>query len=222
MTDADKPALIAKQTPRFGRAAIALFIAAVAGVGVLYGMFAGGGKDRSPGECAASRASAERLKPLARGQVAGLGVSTTPRVMPRLDFEGPAGIRTSLADLRGKTLLLNLWATWCIPCREEMPALDQLQAKLGGVDFEVIAISIDTTRLDKRAAFLSEAGVKSLTFYADPTAEVFQVLKKAGKVVGLPTTILVDASGCELGVMPGPADWASEDALRLIAQAKAI
>jgi thiol-disulfide isomerase/thioredoxin len=107
-----------------------------------------------------------------------------------------------------------------VPCREEMPSLDRLQAKLGGDDFEVVAVDIDTTRLERRRAFLKEAGVSSLGFYADPKAEVFQVLKKAGKVVGLPTTLLIDGQGCELGVMPGPADWASEDAMRLISAAK--
>ena len=102
------------------------------------------------------------------------------------------------------------------------PALDKLQEKLGGEDFEVVAISIDTTRLERRKSFLSEAGVKSLGFYADPTAEVFQVLKKAGLVVGLPTTILVDGDGCEIGRMPGAADWASEDAVRMLGAARGI
>ena len=135
--------------------------------------------------------------------------------MARIAFETGDG-RKNLGDFRGKTLLVNLCATWCIPCREEMPALDRLQAERGGADFEVVAISIDTTRLEKRQAFLAEAGVKNLAFYADPTAEVFQVLKKAGKVVGLPTSILVDRDGCEIGVMSGPADWASADAAALV------
>ena len=107
----------------------------------------------------------------------------------------------------------------CIPCREEMPALDRLQAQTGGPDFEVVAISIDTTRLEKRQAFLNDAGVKSLGVCAAPSAEVFQVLKKAGKVVGLPTSILVDKDGCETGIMSGPADWASADAFALVAAA---
>jgi hypothetical protein len=91
-----------------------------------------------------------------------------------------------------------------------------LQARLGGPDFDVVAINIDTTRLDRRQAFLKEAGVEKLAFYTDRSADVFQTLKKAGKVTGLPTTLLIDADGCELGVMPGPADWASDDAVRLV------
>jgi len=115
---------------------------------------------------------------------------------------------------------LNLWATWCVPCREEMPALDRLQAQAGGADFEVVALNIDTARLEKRQQFLSEIGVKALKFYADPSADVFQTLKRAGKVVGLPTTILIDADGCELGTLAGAAAWDSPDALRLVAAAR--
>jgi len=192
---------------------LAICAAVLAGGAVLYGM-RGAGKEGG-GQCDAARAVAERVAPFAKGEVASLNVAKTPRPMPALAFETVDG-RKQLSDLRGKAVLLNLWATWCIPCREEMPALDRLQAQKGGPDFEVVAISIDTTRLEKRQAFLNEAGVKSLGFYADPSAEVFQVLKKAGKVVGLPTSILVDKEGCEIGVMSGPADWASADAVALV------
>ena len=141
---------------------------------------------------------------------------TSPQPLVELSFDAPQGQRRSLADFRGRTVLLNLWATWCIPCRQEMPALDRLQAKLGGADFEVVAIDIDTARLDRRQAFLDQAGVKSLAFYADPSAEVFERLKQAGKVVGLPTTLLLDPQGCALGTMAGPAQWDSPDAVNLV------
>ena len=221
MTDANPPTPDRKPTARRGGQWIALLLVAAVGVGgVLYGMSGQRGKEALDGQCAASRLVAERIAPLARGDVAALNVARTPRPIADLIFEDAAGAATALSAFRGKTVLLNLWATWCIPCREEMPALDQVQSQLGGPDFEVVAINIDTTRLDRRRAFLGDAGVKSLNFYADPKAEVFQVLKKAGKVVGLPTTILVDRQGCEIGIMPGPADWASGDAVRLITAAK--
>jgi thiol-disulfide isomerase/thioredoxin len=137
-----------------------------------------------------------------------------------LAFEGPDGRKLSLSDFRGKAVLLNIWATWCAPCREEMPALDRLQALAGGADFEVVALNIDTARLERRRQFLDEIGVKSLAFYADPTADVFQALKRAGKAVGLPTTFLIDADGCEMGALAGAAAWDSEDARRLIAAAR--
>jgi len=136
--------------------------------------------------------------------------------MPDLAFEGPDGKPMKLSDLRGKVVLLNLWATWCAPCRKEMPALDRLQAALGGKDFEVVALSVDTRNLDRRKPFLDSVGVKSLAFYADPKADSLQILKGAAKVVGLPTTLLVDRRGCDLGVMAGPAEWDSPDAQALV------
>jgi thiol-disulfide isomerase/thioredoxin len=113
-------------------------------------------------------------------------------------------------------ILLNLWATWCLPCRQEMPALDRLQGKFGSKDFAVVAVNIDTAKLDRPQAFLHEIGVKNLKLYTDSTAAAFQALKQAGKVLGLPTTILIGKNGCEIGTMAGPAQWDSKDALALL------
>ena len=197
----------------------ALIVALVAGAGVLYGIYGHAGKETAPGACPVAAARAAQLAPLVGGQVAALSLAKTPREATPIAFTGPGGEPVTLAAFKGRTVLLNLWATWCVPCREEMPSLDKLQAELGGPDFEVVAVNIDTTRLDRRQTFLKEAGVEKLAFYANSNAEVFQILKKAGKVVGLPTTILIDPDGCELGVMPGPADWASPDALKLLSGA---
>jgi len=120
------------------------------------------------------------------------------------------------AEWRDRTVLLNLWATWCVPCRKELPALDALQAKLGSDRFEVVTINIDTRNLDKPKAWLAEAGISRLSYYGDPSAKVFQDLKAIGKATGMPTTLLIDPQGCELGVLAGPAEWASDDALRLV------
>jgi thiol-disulfide isomerase/thioredoxin len=200
-------------------AVVAMAALALAGVAVLYG-FGRGGKEAASGDCAGAAQTVARVAPLAHGEVAALAVSRRPAPLVDVAFQSPDGKTLHLADFRGKTLLLNLWATWCVPCREEMPSLDRLQARLGGPDFEVAAVDIDTTRLDRRKPFLDEIGVKSLAFYNDSAANVFQDLKKAGKVVGLPTTIQVDAKGCEIGVMAGPANWASDDAVKLIEAAK--
>jgi hypothetical protein len=97
-----------------------------------------------------------------------------------------------------------------------MPALDRLQAELGGPDFEVVAINVDTRNLDKPKAWLRENNIRHLAFYADPSGNVLQVLQKSGHVVGLPTTVLVDGSGCEIALMKGPAEWAGPEALALI------
>jgi len=162
---------------------------------------------------------AKRLAPLARGEVAAVGIASKPKLLPELAFMDANGKPRTLADFRGRTVLLNLWATWCVPCRKEMPALDALQAKLGDETFEVVAVNIDTRNLDKPKAWLEEAGVRKLGYYADSSAKVFQDLKAAGKAFGMPTTLLIDRQGCELGVLAGPAEWASEDAVKLISAA---
>lgn len=170
--------------------------------------------------CPITEAVIERLKPLIHGEVAALALTDTPRPLPELSFAGPDGHKVKLSDFRGRNILLNLWATWCIPCRREMPALDRLEAKRGGPDFQVVAINIDTAQLDRPKAFLKEIGVKSLTFYADTKADVFLTLKQDGKVLGLPTTILVGKDGCAIGTMAGPAKWDSDEAVALFNAAK--
>ncbi len=196
-----------------GAAAVALAL-------VLYAMKAPGGKEAADAQCPGARAKAAALAPLAHGEVAALSVSTDPRPLPELKFSGADGGTASLADFKGRTVLLNLWATWCVPCRQEMPALDRLAGKLRTEDFTVVAVNIDTAKLDRPKAFWKEIGVQNLAFYADPSAEAFQTLKGAGKALGLPTTILIDANGCDIGVMAGPAQWDSPEALALLTQAK--
>ena len=173
---------------------------------------------RAPGDptCQPAVALSKKLAPLARGEVAALTMATAPLKLPDLAFVDGDGQPKKLSDWRGKTVLVNLWATWCVPCRKEMPALDELQGKLGGADFEVVAINIDTRNLDKPKAWLQEVGIKQLGYYADPSAKVFQDLKAVGKAFGMPTTLLIDPHGCELGTLAGPAEWASDDAIKLI------
>ena len=217
--------MTASETRRISRWPKALAIAALAGGGggggAVYVMGGSARNDGASAACAADQKMIARLKPLARGEVAATLVAERPRPLPALTFQGPEGQPSSLSDLRGKTLLLNLWATWCAPCREEMPALDRLQAELGGKDFEVVAVSIDTQDPAKPKRFLEDLKITNLAFRADPTGKLFQDLKKVGRAVGLPTSILIDESGCEIGYLPGPADWASADAKALIGAALA-
>lgn len=202
--------------PHSRRVVLGAVLVALTGVSAaLYGTFSGG-DNRSTAECRAAKSVAERLAPLARGEVAALKVSNDPGPLPNLVFTNPQGQPTTLGDLKGRTVLLNLWATWCAPCRQEMPALDKLQADLGGADFEVVAVNIDQRNLDRPKAWLKEAGVTRLAYYSDPQAKVFQDLRQAGKAVGMPTTFLIDSNGCELASLSGPAEWASEDARRLV------
>ena len=100
-----------------------------------------------------------------------------------------------------------------------MPALEALEQKLGSPAFEVVTINIDTRDPDKPRAWLKEVGIGRLAYYADPTAKVFQDLKVVGRAAGMPTTLLVDPAGCEIGTVAGPAEWASEDAVKLVTAA---
>lgn len=127
-------------------------------------------------------------------------------------FNGPDGKEMTLDDLKGKVVLLNLWATWCAPCRKEMPHLDQLQRDMGSDQFEVVAVSVDRGSAEKSKQFLAEVGATALRFYHDPTA-------KAGfsfMAIGMPTTLLFDRAGREIGRLVGPAEWHSDDAKNLI------
>jgi len=185
------------------------------GLAAVYGIAAMQGNPSDPA-CRPAAELAKKLGPLAKGEVAAVGIAAEPKRLPELTFKDADGKPHTLADFKGRTVLLNLWATWCVPCRKEMPALDALQAKLGGEDFQVVAVNIDTRNLDKPKAWLQEVGVNRLGYFADPSAKIFQDLKAIGKAFGMPTTLLVDRNGCELGALAGPAEWASEDAVRLI------
>ena len=191
---------------------------------ILYGITRGGGKDvqaaSATGPCAGAQAVAARISPLVRGEVAALILAKTPRPLPDISFNAPDGKRVSLETFRGRTILLNLWATWCIPCRQEMPALDRLQGAQGDETFKVVTVNIDTARLEKPRQMLFDIGVRNLDFYADPAAEIFQTLRSFSKVQGLPATLLIDKQGCEIGLMAGPAEWDSSDAQALVKAAK--
>ncbi len=193
----------------------ARMLASALAVAVLYGT-SGAASNAAEADCAAAAPLSAAMQPTARGEVAAVQVAKAPKPVPNLSFAGPDGRPMTLADFRGRTVLLNLWATWCAPCRKEMPALDTLQKTLGGADFEVIAVNIDTRNLDKPRAWLVENGIGTLAYYADPSAKVFQELKSAGKAFGMPTTLIIDPRGCELATLAGPAEWASEDALRMV------
>src|SRR5271156_4849239 len=202
---------------KIGRLRLLSAIAAVAVVAVLAGVYGIGHSRGNPADstCLPAVNAAAKLKPLVQGEVAALTVAQKPFHLPDVTFKNSSGRDRKLDDWRGRTVLLNLWATWCVPCRKEMPALDALQNDLGGPNFEVVAVNIDTRDPQKPLKFLKETGVSHLTYYADPSAKVFTDLKTAGKAFGMPTTVIVDRAGCEIGNMAGPAAWASEDGMKL-------
>ena len=193
-----------------GVAGVLVGLAGVYGIATLTGNAGGDAACRPAVELA------RKLAPLAHGEVAAVNVAKSPLQLPDLAFQDASGKPLTLAHWRGRMVLLNLWATWCVPCRKEMPALDALQRRLGGPGFEVVAVNIDTRDPDKPKAFLKEVGVDQLAYYADPDAKTFQDLKAIGRAFGMPTTLLVDPHGCELGTIAGPAEWASDNAVKLI------
>jgi len=197
---------------------LATFLIAAAGAGFLY---AGGpsGKEAQAADCAGAAKMAGAVKDLARGEVAAMTISTAPEKLPDFAFNDPEGKPVSLSAFRGKTVLFNLWATWCVPCRAELPEFDRLQAELGSDKFQVVAVNIDTSRPERPKKLFDDTGVKALKLYADPKASIFFELKQAGKALGLPVTLLVDPEGCLVGLMNGPAVWNSADARALATKA---
>jgi len=208
---------------KIGRLRLISAAAALVVLIVLAGIYGIAHRASNPADAACSGAvnAAKRIAPLVRGEVASLAVAQAPFRVPDLSFKDAKGRDLRLSDWRGRTVLLNLWATWCVPCRREMPALDALQALLGGADFEVVAVNVDTRDPQKPLAFLKEVAIAHLAYYADPSARVFEELKTAGKAFGMPTTVIVDPSGCEIGIMAGPAEWASDDGVKLVSAALA-
>lgn len=215
--------------------AAALVLGAVAGLAGVYGIMGFGRNVVATGpnpaivdetekvaagvddQCRQAGETARRIAPLATGELAAFAPTLKPTRIPDLAFLNPEGQPVKLSDIGGTGLrLVNIWATWCVPCRKEMPALDQLQAELGGKNFEVVTINIDTRDPTKPKTFMTETGIKNLALYTDPKAQAFQDLRTVGRGFGLPTTMLIDGKGCEIGHIAGPAEWASPDAIKLL------
>lgn len=151
-------------------------------------------------------------KGLNTGPMTAFVFKKAPEELADVAFVDSSGSAKTLKDFRGKAVLLNLWATWCAPCREEMPALDRLEKELGSQSFEVVALAVDRGGIEAARKFFDGIPVENLRLYADATTRSGSALK----VIGMPTTILIDKDGREIGRLPGPAAWDSAEAKRLI------
>ena len=200
---------------------IAASFAAIAGFATVYLSFAPSDNGRVASsvkqgeESATAPAGVNAPGPLAglnKGAMAAFLARPTPLDLGEVSFAAGDGATKSLSDWHGKVVLLNIWATWCVPCREEMPMLDKLEAELGGKDFQVVAVNIDRGGSDKAKSFLAETGSTHLALYTDPSGKMFSKVK----AVGMPTTLLIDREGREIGRLVGPADWGSPEAAALI------
>lgn len=209
-----KPSLL----PSMKLVATAAILGIIAGGVAVYMKEAGNGNgpELAAIDCAPAAATIARLSPLAKGQVAAFVPAREPVGLVLPAFKNAEGKDVKLGDFSGKVQLVNLWATWCVPCREEMPALNSLQKSMGGDRFQVTAINLDTGNDTKPKDFLADTKIDALPLYHDATLSSFNALKKAGVAMGLPASVLVDARGCMLGAMNGPAAWESDDAKALI------
>ena len=199
--------------------AIAAVAGVVAGAAAVYVKETGignGVSDTASAECPLTKERAANLSPLMKGQVAAMVAANQPKKLETVAFNGPDGKPMTLDHFAGKTVLLNLWATWCVPCREEMPALNVLEKEMGSDKFQVVPVNIDTGDDEKPKKFLADVGVTSLAFYRDNSLELFNELKTRGLALGLPVTLLIDDKGCLISAMNGPAAWDSDDAKALI------
>ena len=207
-------------TPR--RVAIAALLSAAVAIAITVWVSNAGGIKAS--DCMPQPEAAKKVDAAATGQLAALNGTGTGRGYAAMAFEDEAGKPVTLKEFAGKTLLVNFWASWCIPCRAEMPALDKLAAEQNSDKFMVLPINLDLGAggLDKARKFLAEGGWKNLPLYADPSFEAFKQLQIAAVATGLPSSLLLDSKGCEIGVLQGPAVWDSPEGTRVIEALKAL
>jgi thiol-disulfide isomerase/thioredoxin len=149
---------------------------------------------------------------LLKGTLAKFQLAKPPKALLDLAFNDAADRPLTLADYKGKTVLLNFWATWCAPCVKEMPSLDRLQAEMGKDKFVVLPLSLDGPTRPKVAPFYQDRKLTNLGIYFDKSKKTMQALD----VSILPTSILIDAQGRELGRIEGEADWEKPEALALV------
>lgn len=169
----------------------------------------------SPSQCRLAPAVAAAAKPFGTGELAAFQV-VEPRDVSALPYDGTGDTARTLGELKGRTILLNLWATWCAPCRVEMPSLAALQTAKGSDRFAVVATSVDTRDANRPEDFLAETGATALAYHREPTLALFNSLKQAGLAFGMPTTLLIAPDGCVAGAVHAPAEWDSPDAFALI------
>jgi thiol-disulfide isomerase/thioredoxin len=204
--------------PRLQPRRVILIAVACAAVALAITLYVGNSSGPQASECPVQADAAARIDAVALGELAALNGTGEGRGYADMAFADAEGQPMSVADFAGKKLLINFWASWCVPCREEMPALDALATRYNSEDFMVLPVNLDIGEggLDKARAFLAEGAFENLPLYADSTFAAFERLKREAVAIGLPATLLVDANGCELAVLQGPAEWDSPDGHKVI------
>ncbi len=198
-------------TPQKPKSMLPFLLAFVAGAVGIYLFQADERKVEAPvaAQCVAQTGFS---KALACGPMAAVVVNATRKDVGAFTFKTADGGDVDLSKWKGRVVLLNLWATWCLPCRKEMPDLQALQKELGGPDFEVVALSVDKKGAEASAAFLKEVGASSLAVYTDTELASLGAMQ----AIGLPASMLIDRNGQEAARLLGPAAWASPEAIAMV------
>lgn len=185
----------------------------VAGLGVAIAAWFYLGNAAEASACPVQAMPAQVIDAAARGELAALNGTGQGRGYADMGFKDASGTDMTIADFKGKALLVNFWASWCVPCREEMPALDAIATEYNSDRFMVLPINLDIGAggQEKAQDFLDEGQFANLPLYADNSFAAFERLKREAVAVGLPATLLLDPEGCELAVLQGPAEWHSND-----------
>ncbi|MEM9224637.1 MAG: TlpA disulfide reductase family protein [Pseudomonadota bacterium] len=170
---------------------------------------------RTGSQCRVAERVGGALEPYAAGAMSAFQ-SVPPKDLTALPFNGSGDQAQTIEALKGRLVLFNLWATWCAPCRVEMPHLAALHEERSGDDFAVVAVSIDNRDSNRPENFLAETGAEALDYHREPTMQLFNSLNGAGLAAGMPTTLLIAPDGCVAGMLSGAADWNGEDAHRLV------
>jgi len=204
-----EPAKARKNQPRW-IAAGALVVVALA---IAASLIIGNVSQSGAAGCGPDGMVSAAVDKAAVGELAALTTSGTGKSFASLPFLDANKKPVTLGDFKGKTLLVNFWASWCIPCRVEMPALAAIAKQYDSADFMVLPINLDVgpDGADKAKAFLASNNIAGLPLYADPSMQSLEVLKQSGAGLGLPTTLLLDRKACSVGVLQGPAKWDSPD-----------
>lgn len=176
-----------------------------------------GNNSTQAASCPANTVEAARLDAAALGELAAVNGTGEGRSYADMALKDAAGQPLSVASFAGKRLLINFWASWCVPCRDEMPALNALAQKYNSEKFMVLPVNTGETDPAKGVKFLAEGNWPNLPLYAEANSfEIINRLKTSAVSAGLPASVLVDEKGCELAVLQGPAEWDSPDGHRLI------
>jgi thiol-disulfide isomerase/thioredoxin len=201
-----------QSAPKNPLSSLLLLVAVVAAFGGLYWFQSSPRKPETATAALTAPTPGQFTKALAIGTMEGVVIAAKRGPVDAFTFAKADGTTTDLSAWKGRVVLLNLWATWCGPCRREMPDLAALQKQLGGKDFEVVALSVDRKGKEASEAFLRDVGAENLAIYTDPDMQSMTAVQ----AVGLPATILIDRNGKEAARRLGPAEWSSSDAVMLI------